>query len=429
MESKPLVVNKSFSHWSLVGFFMDAFCLFLAGGVLVMTFNGSAVPEDADSTTKLASNGLLIVVFGGISLSIILRPFRFVVEVSDGTVTFKPYRLFGLLGLSCDRKEFAQDELGQVVLDSQFRGGCFNWSNCLCCCCCGFQGIYVTKGYPRDEGSLEIAFEIPFYHITQYSPIYHVCHVKTYETSFKKLAECLEFVVHGVVDAHHQTTQAARVEVIRGTWADHQMETVRNMQYQMDALEEDTKANYRNHLAYNPRCQGLSARTKIKKGIARKRAAYFFPEGAAQPSMPVPIPAPIPNWQASGEDYNTVRARNKATVDRLLAIWSANDYNKMIQNIPTLYRSDYTSSSTVEQAAATYGRYDALPTAFNYIFNTLKGQYYNCELLPDQEGDPSVLRGRNKIRYPNSDWNCWFTIRFDNRGLMAHGDYFAQRCT
>lgn len=398
--------------------------------------NGSAVPDDTSDSSPIPAiilSFVLAIIFVIISLGIICRQSRFVVEVANNTVTLKPYRFFGLISLERDRKEFAQSELGLLVLDTQLRNSCWSWSNCLCCCCCGFNGIYVTKGLPRDCSSVEIAFEIPFYHLTQYSPLYHVCHVRTFETSFRSLAECLGFVTRGVVDAHSQVTTPGHTEVIRGGWAAHQMAMVKNMEAQMDAISDDAKANYRNFLAYNPRCDAFTERTKLGgRGIARNRAVYYFADGPEPPYQSAPMPAPpvfVPRTPAAvAPDYESVRARNKATLDQLLATWSANDYNKMIQLIPSLYRPDYTCSSTVNQQPTTYSKFSELPAGFNYIFNTLQGQYYNCEVLPDQDGDPCILRGRNKIRYPQSDWNCWFTIRFDERGMMAHGDYFAQKC-
>jgi hypothetical protein len=283
--NESILPKKTFTHWSCVGLFMDGFCLVFNVMLVMVLASGSAVPDDGTSPVSaiIFSIALAILVII-ISFGIIFRQSRFVVEVVNNTVTVKPYRLCGLVSLERDRKEFAQSELGLLVLDTQLRSSCWSWSNCFCCCCCGFNGIYVTKGLPHGSSSVDIAFEIPIYHLTQYSPLYHGCHVRTYETSFRSLTECLGFVSHGVVDAHSQVTTPEHTEVIRGTWADHHIAMARNMQAQMDAISDDTKANYRNFLAFNPKCGAFSAGTKFAgRDIARNRAVYYFSEGPAQP--------------------------------------------------------------------------------------------------------------------------------------------------
>lgn len=383
---------------------------------------------------------LVVTVFvSTLAASILYRPSRVLVEATDSTIIVTPYRCFGLVPFG--RKEFARNELGSLILDTQSRMSCFTRSNCCCYCCCGPNGLYVTKGLPRDEASVEIAFEIPFFHLTQYSFLYHPCHVRAFEASFHGLADCMGFISCGVISSHQQKTTPKKETVIIGTAVDHQMEMVHNMQYQMDAWNSDAQANFRNFMAFNPLCCTPATRPK-GHGVCGGRAVYFFeesqnvaPSASAASAAPAPVAAPVAPAPPPAtppfamENADAIRSRNKATVEQLFAALATNDCVSINQAIPSLYRGDYASSRVIDGQAPIAGGFSGLAGLFKYVIVDAQGKYYNFELLPEQDDNPYILRGRYRIRYPASDWLTSFTYRFDERAMLVHGESFTQRCS
>jgi len=255
MADNTALVRKSYSHWSCVGFYFDIMSLFwlLMGLCLTpLALSGPSVSPEAGTFIFILLSVLVLACMSGI----VWRPSRVMVERAGDVITVTKYRFFGTCSFSCcgDRKEYDRNELGALILDTQYRYSCFTFQNCILNMICGFNGLYVTKGLPR-KGSVDIAFEIPFYYTTHTSSCFHGCYVRTFEKSFHALAEMMEFVSCDVMSQHHQRTKPASEKIISGgTGGDHMLEMAKNMQYQMEAENADAKANFRNYLAFNRLC-------------------------------------------------------------------------------------------------------------------------------------------------------------------------------
>jgi len=247
------LVRKSYTHWSCVGLYFDLMNLFwlLMGLCLVpLAMGGSSVASEVKTFGWIVLAVLVLACMSGI----VWRPSRVKVERSGDIITVTKYRFFGMCSCCGDRKEYDLNELGALILDTQYRYSCFTFQNCILNIICGFNGLYVTKGLPR-KGSVDIAFEIPFYYTTHSANCCHGCYVRTFEKSFHALAEMMELVSCDVMSQHHQRTKPARERIISGgTGGDHMLEMAHNMQYQMEAADADAKANFRNYLAFNRLC-------------------------------------------------------------------------------------------------------------------------------------------------------------------------------
>jgi len=155
----------------------------------------------------------------------------------------------------------------------------------------------------------------------------------------------------------------------------------------------------------------------VPAAVPVQQGAVPYP-GVAYPAAVPPTPAYAP------EQAEFIRARNVATLNQLFALLSTNDCNQIIPSIPAVYRGDFTGTRMLDGQPPAYERYDELPGLFRYVINDLQGRYYGMEMLPSEPGDnPYIIRGVFRVRYPQSNWETFFTDQFDERGLITHGDF------
>jgi len=248
----------SYTHWSAVGNLFDLFAIAFTVIVAVALFTPHTSVDAYGNVTTYYSAPIgltvVLIIFGAVTSAMALyRQSRFRFELNDSTLTVQPFRVLGLIPFAKDKRQFNKNELGVMILDLQLRYCSMNLANCCFHWTCGWNGIYFTKGLPRAGGKVEIAFEMPFYHLTQFSFLYHGCHTNAFTKSFIALANMLEFVPC-VLSANNKSIPYDQTKVIRGDYATHMNAMVSNMNEEMQAHGAAARTHFVNYVAMNPVC-------------------------------------------------------------------------------------------------------------------------------------------------------------------------------